>query len=144
MKLLRFGRWIFFRLQVKRKDRNPSLRPGLRLAQSGGPTARVSCPSFLPEAGRRSSFRNVILLKYIDDGQSPKKKKTAFTDYKAPSSEPFRLHFRHLCLPNRLTARNNSRTAERIFIKFDIVLSLKFVDTFQFWFRLDNSNGHFA
>jgi hypothetical protein len=24
IKLLRFGSWIFFRLQVKRKDRNPS------------------------------------------------------------------------------------------------------------------------
>jgi hypothetical protein len=39
--------------------------PGLRLAQPGGPTARVSVfPFFLPEDGRRSSFRNVILLKY--------------------------------------------------------------------------------
>jgi hypothetical protein len=39
--------------------------PGLRLAQSGGPTARVSVLPFLPEDIRRSSFRNVvILLKY--------------------------------------------------------------------------------
>jgi hypothetical protein len=39
--------------------------PGLRLAQPGGRTARVSVLSFLPEDGRRSSFRNVvILLKY--------------------------------------------------------------------------------
>jgi hypothetical protein len=37
IKLLRFGGWIFFRLQVKRKDRNP----GLNLAQPGGPTARI-------------------------------------------------------------------------------------------------------
>jgi hypothetical protein len=36
-----FGSWIFFRLKVKRKD-----RPGLRLAQSGGPTARVSVLPF--------------------------------------------------------------------------------------------------
>jgi hypothetical protein len=66
----RFGRWIFLRLQVKRKDRNPScwapvwasLSPGVRLAQPGGPTARVSVlPSFLPEDGGRSSFRNVMI-----------------------------------------------------------------------------------
>jgi hypothetical protein len=37
---------------------------GPRLAQPGGPTARVSVLPFLPEDGRRSSFRNVILLKY--------------------------------------------------------------------------------
>jgi hypothetical protein len=35
------------------------------VAQPGGPTARVSVLPFLPEDGRRSSFRNVIiLLKY--------------------------------------------------------------------------------
>jgi hypothetical protein len=40
IKLLHFGSWIFFRLQVKRKDKNPICWtcPGLRLAQSGGPT----------------------------------------------------------------------------------------------------------
>jgi hypothetical protein len=43
---LRFGSWIFFRLQVKRKDRNPSW-PGLRLAQPGGPTARISVLFYL-------------------------------------------------------------------------------------------------
>jgi hypothetical protein len=38
---------------------------GLRLAQPGGPTARVSALPFLPEDRRRSSFWNiVILLKY--------------------------------------------------------------------------------
>jgi hypothetical protein len=37
IKLLRFGSWFFFRLQVKRKDSSP----GLRLAQPEGPTARV-------------------------------------------------------------------------------------------------------
>jgi hypothetical protein len=50
IKLQRFGSWIFFRLQVKRKDRNPSCwapwlssdLEGLRLAQPGGPTARDS------------------------------------------------------------------------------------------------------
>jgi hypothetical protein len=47
--------------------------PGLRLAQPGGPTARVSVLPFLPEDGRRSSFRNVILLKYR---QLTKSKKT--------------------------------------------------------------------
>jgi hypothetical protein len=37
----------------------------MRLAQPGGPTARVPVLPFLPEDGRRSSFRNVvILLKY--------------------------------------------------------------------------------
>jgi hypothetical protein len=41
------------------------LGPGLRLAQPGVPTARISVLSILPEDGRRSSFRNVvILLKY--------------------------------------------------------------------------------
>jgi hypothetical protein len=38
---------------------------GLRPAQPGGPTARVSVLPILPEDGRRSSFRNeVILLNY--------------------------------------------------------------------------------
>jgi hypothetical protein len=38
---------------------------GLRLAQPGDATARVSVINFLPEDGRRSSFQNVaILLKY--------------------------------------------------------------------------------
>jgi hypothetical protein len=32
--------------------------------QPEGPTARVSVLPFLPEDGRRSSFQNVILLKY--------------------------------------------------------------------------------
>jgi hypothetical protein len=37
----------------------------LRLAQSGGPTARFSVLLLLPEDGRRSSLRKVlILLKY--------------------------------------------------------------------------------
>jgi hypothetical protein len=46
------------------------------------------CP-FLPEDGRRCSFRNVvILLKYK---RLTKAKKNVFTDYNAPSSEPFRL-----------------------------------------------------
>jgi hypothetical protein len=39
-----------------------SIGPGLRLAQPGGPTARVSVLPFLPEDGRRSSFRNVVIL----------------------------------------------------------------------------------
>jgi hypothetical protein len=55
--LLHFGSWIFFRLQVKRS-------PGLRLAEPGGPTARVFVLPFSSEDGRRSSFRNIILLKY--------------------------------------------------------------------------------
>jgi hypothetical protein len=70
-------------------DLLPSSGPGLRLAQPGGPTARVSVLSFLPEDGRRSSFRNVILLKYRQWTKSKKKK--TFTDYNAPLSEPFRL-----------------------------------------------------
>jgi hypothetical protein len=36
--------------------------PGLRLAEPGGPTAMVSVLPFLPEDGRRSSFRNVVIL----------------------------------------------------------------------------------
>jgi hypothetical protein len=37
-------------------------RTGLRLAQPGSPTARVSVHPFLPEDGRRSSFQNVVIL----------------------------------------------------------------------------------
>jgi hypothetical protein len=58
-------------LSSGKKGRTESLavRPlgelGLRLAQPGGPIARVSVLPFLPEDGRRSSFRKVvILLKY--------------------------------------------------------------------------------
>jgi hypothetical protein len=52
-----------------RKGRTKNLAvgpgPGLRLAQPGGPTARVFVLPFSPEDGRRSSFKNVvILLKY--------------------------------------------------------------------------------
>jgi hypothetical protein len=48
--------------------------PGLRLAEPGGWTTRVSVLSFLPEDGRRSSFRNVvILLKYRRWTKSKKK-----------------------------------------------------------------------
>jgi hypothetical protein len=47
IKLLRFGSWIFFRLQVKWKDRISG--PGLRLAQPGGPTARGSVLPFYPK-----------------------------------------------------------------------------------------------
>jgi hypothetical protein len=74
IKLLHFGSWIFFRLQVKRKDRTLAVGP------PGWATLRP-----LPEDGRRSSFRNVvILLKYRRWTKS--KKKTAFTDYFAYSS----------------------------------------------------------
>jgi hypothetical protein len=38
--------FIFFRLQVKRKDRNLRPGPGLRLAQPGGTTAMVSVLPF--------------------------------------------------------------------------------------------------
>jgi hypothetical protein len=54
------------------------LGPLVELA-SAGPTARFSVLPLLPEDGRRSSFRNVILMN-IDDGQSPK---SSFTDYYA-------------------------------------------------------------
>jgi hypothetical protein len=37
---LRFGSWIFLRLQVKKEGQKP-LAVDLRLAQPGGPTARV-------------------------------------------------------------------------------------------------------
>jgi hypothetical protein len=43
MKLLRFGSWNFFLLQVKKEGQT---RPGLRLAQPGDLTARVSVLSF--------------------------------------------------------------------------------------------------
>jgi hypothetical protein len=45
------------------------------LAQPGCPRARVSVLPlfFLPEDGRRSSFRKVVILSNIDDGQCPKK-----------------------------------------------------------------------
>jgi hypothetical protein len=43
IKLLHFGSWIFFRLQVKRgRTETLVVGPGLRLAQPGGPTTRVS------------------------------------------------------------------------------------------------------
>jgi hypothetical protein len=42
--------------------------PGLRPAQPEGPTARISVLSFLPEDGRRSSFRNVVFICYSDEG----------------------------------------------------------------------------
>jgi hypothetical protein len=46
---------------------------------------------------------------------------------------------------SRLPACNKTKTAERIFKTFaqygDL---LKFVDTFHFRLKLDNSNGHFA
>jgi hypothetical protein len=43
----------------------------------------------------------------------------------------------------RLSSCNNSRTAERIFMKFDTwEVLLKFVDKFQFWLKADNNNGH--
>jgi hypothetical protein len=67
----------------------PEYKVRLRLAQPGGPTARVSILPFLPEDGRRSSFRNVILLEYRS---STKSKKSTFTDYNAPLSKPFRFH----------------------------------------------------
>jgi hypothetical protein len=66
---LRCGSWILFRLQIEEEGTlavgppASDLRPGLRLAQPGGPTARVSVLPILLEDGRRSSFRNVILLK---------------------------------------------------------------------------------
>jgi hypothetical protein len=44
IKLLRFGSWIFFRLEVKKgRTETVAVGPGsgLRLAQPGGPAARV-------------------------------------------------------------------------------------------------------
>jgi hypothetical protein len=72
MKLQHFGRWIFFRLQVKRKWIETLLvgAPGSarlmavrQLSQTAQQIGLLSF-SFLPEDERRSSFRNVILLKY--------------------------------------------------------------------------------
>jgi hypothetical protein len=48
---LRFGTWIFFRLQVKRSRSEDS--------STRGPNSQDFCP-FLLEDGRRSSFRNVV------------------------------------------------------------------------------------
>jgi hypothetical protein len=48
--------------------------PGLRLAQPGGPTHRVSAPFFLPEDGRRIQLLKRCSFIYdLDDGQSPRK-----------------------------------------------------------------------
>jgi hypothetical protein len=81
IKLQHFGSWIFFRLQVKKgKTKTLPVWPLVELASDQG--------HFLPEDGKRSSSRNVILLKYR---QWTKSKKKHFTDYNAPSSEPFRL-----------------------------------------------------
>jgi hypothetical protein len=40
-------------------------------ALSNGPN-RVDAPIILPEDGNRSSFRNVVFLETLYDGQSPK------------------------------------------------------------------------
>jgi hypothetical protein len=65
--------YYYYQRSLKGSDDGVSC-PGLRLAQPGGPAARVSVILFLPEDGRRSSFRNVvILLKYR---QWTKSKKT--------------------------------------------------------------------
>jgi hypothetical protein len=86
-------RQYFNKTTFRKLDLLLHLRPGLRLAQPGGPTLKVSVLPFLTEDGRRSSFRNVdILLKYRRWTMS---KKTTITDYNAPSSEPFRLHLYH-------------------------------------------------
>jgi hypothetical protein len=88
IKLQCFGSWFFFHLQVKGKR-----PPGLRLAQPGGPTARVSVLFLLTEDGKRSSFRNVVILsKYRRWTKS--KQTHIFIGYKASSSEPFRLHLK--------------------------------------------------
>jgi hypothetical protein len=82
-KLQRLGSRIFFRIQVKKW-----------LAQPGGPTARVFVlPFFLPEDGRRSSFRNVvILLKYRRWTES----KEPLLQIIALLSESFRLYLEML------------------------------------------------
>jgi hypothetical protein len=46
-------------------------------------------------------------------------------------------------LSARLSVSNSLRTAERIFVKFDIGL-LKFVYKLQFWLKWDCNNGHFT
>jgi hypothetical protein len=51
MKLQCFGSWIFFRLQVKRKNRNPT-----------GAQQLGFLFSFLSEDGGRSVFRNIVIL----------------------------------------------------------------------------------
>jgi hypothetical protein len=61
IKLLRFGSWIVVRRQLKRKGTNPSGR-ALWLSSPETCCPGPSCPSFLHENGRRSSFRNVIIL----------------------------------------------------------------------------------
>jgi hypothetical protein len=74
IKLPRFGSWIFFRLQVKR-GMTETLAvgppgPGLRLAQPGGPTIKVSCPPPLylkTEEDPTSETVVVNFIKNIDD-----------------------------------------------------------------------------
>jgi hypothetical protein len=48
-------------LAVELASNLESRSPGLRLAQPGGPTARVSVLPFVPEDGRSPSFRNVVI-----------------------------------------------------------------------------------
>jgi hypothetical protein len=57
----RFGRWLCFRLQVKKEGRDWT--EWLRLALSKWPHRVWTTPSplFLPEDGSRTSFRNVVL-----------------------------------------------------------------------------------
>jgi hypothetical protein len=52
-----------------------------------GPTARVSALLLLPEDGRRSSFRNVVILLKYRRWTMPKK--TAVTGYSIASSTLF-------------------------------------------------------
>jgi hypothetical protein len=54
-------------------QQGPSLRLGIKLAQPEGPAARVSVPHFLPEDGRRCSFRNVVILLKYRRWTKPKK-----------------------------------------------------------------------
>jgi hypothetical protein len=67
-----------------------TFRPGLRLAQPGGPTARVL--SFL-FTWRRKKIQLPKRSNFIKIQTMDKVQKTAFTDYNAPSSEPFRVAF---------------------------------------------------
>jgi hypothetical protein len=79
-----------------KKDLRP---PGLWLPQTGGPTARVSV---LPFTWRRKKIqlpeRNFIEIQTIN--------KTAFIDYNAPWSEPFRLHLPQFLLHNAIWKRS--------------------------------------
>jgi hypothetical protein len=79
-----FRSWIFFRLQVNKKDLSRSVASSTR-----GPNSYDFCPFFFTWRRKKIQLpkQNFIEIQAMD-----KVWKTNFTDYNAPSSEPFILH----------------------------------------------------